>query len=1112
MARRDGGSVGSVVERVRRRVRRRARLAAGLLALGAAGAALPMAWLLAGDGWRDGSAWPLVLVALGAAGAAVGAASVFVAMRTTISEAVLAADLERSVELPGGAVRSQIELTRNAPHGVSPALIRAGEETLAARLLAGGEPRPHDADRRSARLLRGGALLTGGVAVVALGLLVLTPDRSRAAWAGLASPLSVLRPDPLPPLDVWPGDAEVNRGEEVEVEIGAPGRDSVALYWEGEGEVRQSLKVPVLDGRGAGRIPPVEGETRYWVGAPDGAVSPAYTLRPLDPLLLADLTLELDHPAHTGLPDEVLRSIPSSLSLPEGTRLRLSGMLAGEGTEVRLAAADGGVLARFPVADDAFAGEWRPRASVTASWEVAGPAPAGMRLPPPFDVEVVPDAPPLVSLDTETGAREVPGSRRVALRLEAVDDWGLDWVELEVVVEAADGRRGEPATDRSDAENRREVLLRPVLDMREWGLEPGSRVRLRARAADRAPVPGVTSSSEVVLRVAAAEELRADARGSVESAAERLEEMAEAAARGESAFRDRLREMSAAEARGAGSRGGEEEFRQREEVRGLVEEQAALARDLEEMREELERARESLAGGEEERELRERLAELERLLEELGGPEARERLESLLERVREGNPPPAMEELRDAAARQETLRQRLEEALERFRRAALESAFEGAQEDAQSLAERQEEVAEEIRADTSPEAERAQEALAREAEALEDRLRDLEERLRDAGEAQAADRTQGARQEMAASQSAMEAAAEAGSRGDSDAAGDRADDAARDAASAANELEEARKEWMREWEERVRETLERGAQDALSLARRQGEIRGELEAAGAVRRRELAAEEAVLVEGIRNLANQLAVATREAGSVGRDLSRALGEAIGAVERTAQGLRASAPRAATYGSAGEAQDALNRSALLALQGIEQLGGDGAGDALEQLMQDLEDLAGQQESLNQQSGSLAQDPGQQGAEARMEEIAGGQQTLAGALGELAQRPGGERLPGDLGDMAREAREIAQELDGGRLDARTLERQYELLERLLDAGRTIERDGPTDEREGTPAGAVIRPPIRPLPPDLLREAGIPLPSATALEALSPAERRLVLDYFDRLNRQRGGDGGIP
>lgn len=1106
----DRRTVAGILAGIRNRLRRLGALAALLLAVGVAFAILPIGWVLgSADGWRAGSPLPLVLVLLGLLSAAGVAGWALLRMRVRTGESTLASDLERTAGLASGSLRAQLELGRGVPEGVSGGLARAGETALVARLTGGSRLRPREAEEEARRLLRAGALLTGGVAVLALTLLALAPERSRAAWAGLADPVSVLIPDPLPPLAVLPGEAQVPRGEPVAIRVEAPGRELVTLHWESAGEVPRSAVLAVVDGAAGGEIPDLRGVTRYRVTAPDGARTPEYTLRPLDPLLLAGLTLDLRYPPHTGLPAETLRGEPGTLRIPVGTRIQVSGGFLGDGEAVLLRDGEGRRLAAFPVEGEAFQGEWRPGASVRAQWELVGEAPAGLRLPAPLDVELIPDAPPSISLDTESGVRQVPADMRVALRMEASDDWGLDWVELEVEVEDPRGRRGEPSVDRSEVGNRRSLVLRPTLDVSGWGLEPGSRIRLRARASDRAPVPGVSLSSELVLDLPGADQLREAARGQVDRSAGEVEELADRAARGEEELRDRARDLAGEEARTGGRRSGEEDFQLREEVRRLLEEQAAVAGEVERIQEEMARARESLGEDGSDSELSRRLGELERLLDEMGGGETRERLSGFLERMEDGGAPPASQDLEDAAARQEALRDRLEEALERFKQAALENAFEGAEEAARELAQAQEEMADQLREGAPPE---AQEALQAEAERLQERIQGLEDRLRESGEPEAADRAAQAERDMESAAEAMEAAAEAASRGEAGEAGERGDEAGDAARSAMEELEQARMDWMEEWEERIREALRRAAQDAVALARRQGEIRDELQFAGAVRRGALLAEEAVLLEGLRNLGTAVGLATRQAASVGRELSAALGEAMEAVDRTATALRNGAPRAGPYSSAGQAQVAMNRVALVALQAMDQVGQQGESSAAQELLEALEELAAQQETLNQETGQLSQEPGQDGAAAQMEELAGAQETMAGAMGELADHPGGESTAGDLEAMAEEAREIAETLRGERIEEETLRRQEELLERLLTAGRTLERDGPTEEREGTPAGPVDRPPVGALPPDLLRGSEVPLPSTGALEALSPAERRLVLDYFDRLNRGRNGapDGG--
>jgi hypothetical protein len=124
---------------------------------------------------------------------------------------------------------------------------------------------------------------------------------------------------------------------------------------------------------------------------------------------------------------------------------------------------------------------------------------------------------------------------------------------------------------------------------------------------------------------------------------------------------------------------------------------------------------------------------------------------------------------------------------------------------------------------------------------------------------------------------------------------------------------------------------------------------------------------------------------------------------------------------------------------------------------------------------------------------------------ALAEQLERMRGQgNMPG-AGELSSEAAELAKRLEAGRLDRGTVERQERLFRRMLDAGRTLqgEKEDERKERESTTAtGDSVR-----IPPALRRqledEAGrVRLPTWEELQRLSPAERRIVVDYFRRLS----------
>ena len=108
----------------------------------------------------------------------------------------------------------------------------------------------------------------------------------------------------------------------------------------------------------------------------------------------------------------------------------------------------------------------------------------------------------------------------------------------------------------------------------------------------------------------------------------------------------------------------------------------------------------------------------------------------------------------------------------------------------------------------------------------------------------------------------------------------------------------------------------------------------------------------------------------------------------------------------------------------------------------------------------------------------------------------------------ELSDAAEDIARDLEAGRLDRNTIERQERLFRRLLDAGRTLQSDDPDEslERRSETARDSERLRVN------VRQAEIPsneplydYPGWDTLVLFSPEERRLVLEYFRRINEGR-------
>jgi len=1123
-------SLDAVVASVRLELERRSWIAVVLWALAGALAVVLAAWALADPVAEAGTPWPLVLDVVLAV-AVVGIVAVVAARRKEwFSDRRVSSSMEEAAGLPSGTVLGSLELGRSLPGGVSAALARRATREVGDRLDGSGR-RAGTLGTETTRWLRRGRNAVALLAPLLVGAALLTPERTAHAVRGLANPVDRLSGPALPPLEVVPGDAEVERGARVDIVAGAPMRDSVTLHWQTSGDVARASTAPVSEGSARFSMEEVRSPTRYRIVAPDGAVAGPYTITPRDPLLVSDVEISLTFPAFTGRPVEVYSGDVPPLTLPVGTRIDAIGSASRPLSTAALVDSMGATVASLDTDGPSFVGRWTPRRSGVYDWrfEDTGGSAAAVA-PLPLRLTLVRDSAPTVRFTSPARDTVVPTNLRQPLVIEARDDYGVAELELVAYRVTSLGEREEPVVRGIRPGPSTAILARPVLDLSGWGLLPGDTVRYFARVRDNGRAGQGAETREYVLRMPGGAEMRRGAEQTLEDAAARMEDLAERAAESE-------RETRAMERRAASQNrptdelgrrrevGGERSdpmaFEEREDLRRSLEDQLGMESEVDSLRQELERMAEAMReAGMNDPGLREDVEELQELMREIAPVEQRERLEEMLEALErpeaERTTEQTLEELRQ---QQEAFRQRIEESIERFKRAAVEQDFRATTSEAEELARQEEALAEALREADAPEqrAEQQEELRERTGE-MDGTMERLERRLQELGESEAAAAVREAREQSAQARESMQRAGQQARQRQGRQAGEQADQAAGQLQQSAQQLREAQQQMAQQQSEAAERALRQAAADALSLAREQSELRDRMRGATRDEIAEMRGDVSALGQGVRNMADNLAVSSQVPGEGSRELESQMGQAMQALERTVRAME-NAPGAPSPGSAAEAAvEALNSVAMAAIAGAQQMaeGSDGQGQQSGEgaVMQQLEQLAQQQGQLNAQAGEMVpMQLGEQAMRSQMERMSQEQRSVGEELGDMAERPAEtEDVVGDLGALAREAMELADELSGGRMDPETRRRQEQLFHRLLDAGRSLEKDEFSDERESEAPGAFTRGEVAPIGEDALRAVRFRLPAAGILQKLPPAERQLVIRYFERLNRNDpGGSGGV-
>lgn len=574
--------------------------------------------------------------------------------------------------------------------------------------------------------------------------------------------------------------------------------------------------------------------------------------------------------------------------------------------------------------------------------------------------------------------------------------------------------------------------------------------------------------------------------------------------------------------------------------------QEALSPELQRQLAELEQA----AQGLDEQQVREAMAKLAEQQRQL-----REQLARSAEMLRRAALEGAMETLRDEARELAEQQQALADSLQRgsgegrARQAAeVERRTERLARDVERLeerlrSERAEQGASEV-AQARPHAEASREAMRQAAREAGARQPSLDARQARTGEradsgtaspeerraaepraevASGTTRHQGAGQQGSQERGTQrqEGSAPRGERGGSNAtpspeAARQAGAAAEHMGQTAERLARARQAQVDAWKQELSAQLDQAVSEMMQLAREQRALE-EAARSGQADASEVRAQQNAIRQGVERANERVAQAGQASSHVSQGTQRAMAEARQQVERAARAAAENASQGTGSGGGspqqlasamGDATQALTRAAASLVRDRERVNAAGSASGFSEMIQAMRELAQRQGSLNAQTSGLLPGAGRrpgQGARDAARRLAEQQREVARELDALGDRDASGRAD----EMAREARQLANALEMGALDPSVAERQQRLFRRMLDAGRTLEREEREDtgRREGETATTrtTFLPPGTATEGRAAREFRVP--DWNELRDLSAEERRLVLEYFRRLNAERAG-----
>lgn len=903
-------------------------------------------------------------------------------------------------------------------------------------------------------------LLFAGLALIAAFLIWGLVPNFMAQGAGI-----LLAPNRTPAalalrFNVTPGDAEIIKGQNLRIsaEVDRPTADDANVEWRQTGgrASEQAGMQRALAGIGTQFSHTLENiresfSYRVHLGNEN---SRWFNVNVVEPPLVRSLRVTVKFPNYTGRPPlELDENVGDILALPGSTvAVRMTPNKPVAQANILFST---GEVTPLTAAGDDFRAEFTVRRQGTYQFGLKDEKGLTNADAIQYRLELEIDQSPAVQITFPGRDMDLDESMRMPLVIEGEDDYGFS--KLQIVYEILEGgaTEGKPATLTLPLANKNSRTFReqPMWELSQFDLHPEDVVRYYAEVFDNDVISGPKSgrSQTYQLRFPSMYEMYQEIASAQDEASQDLQAMYEQAKKTKEEI-DKLAlemkkdpnlnwEQKQKLAEGAGA------------TQKMQEEMQKLQEKMQEMVDMMER-NDLLSP-----QTLEKYQELQKLLQEMKSPELQKALEEMQKAMQNVDPEKLQEAMKNFQFSQDEFVKSLERTINLLKQVQAEQKLDEAIKKTEDLLERQEDVNQEAAknpaADKRDELANQEAGMKPDAQALEKSLGDLNKLMQELQQPGPAEKIQSAAQMMDSPDLAgqMQQMANQMQQGNMSQAQQSGQKIAGTLQQMQQSLQGAQKEMQNSQRRETMQALQRSSTDLLQLSKQQEQLMKQSAGmtANSAQFNQNADRQQELMSGLQRVGEQLYQLAQKSFAVTPDIARAMGKAMNEMQAALDEMEQRNGQAAGERQ-GQAMQGLDQAVAGLRQSMQQGAGMSMAMGFEQFMQRMMGLSGQQQGINQQTQGL----GEQGMEAMqrqaaMARLAAEQAAVKKSLEQLLQEFGqrGEIL-GRLDQTAKDMEDVVKNLQQNQAGRPTIERQQQILSRLLDAQRSMRERDYSKERE--------------------------------------------------------------
>ena len=298
--------------------------------------------------------------------------------------------------------------------------------------------------------------------------------------------------------------------------------------------------------------------------------------------------------------------------------------------------------------------------------------------------------------------------------------------------------------------------------------------------------------------------------------------------------------------------------------------------------------------------------------------------------------------------------------------------------------------------------------------------------------------------------------------------------------------------------------------DILYLSSQEEYLRSEVKQVprNSPRLRELAQRQQLLQDQLQSISKQMLELSKETFAMTPEIGKSIGKANAGMEEAKSKLT-DRNMLQAWKNQDLAMEGLNEAALNLFNSMQSMQQSGSASGFQQFLQMMQQMAGQQQGLNQQGMQLGL--GQIAAAAQqqmMQQMLNNQKGIRKSLQQLINemRHSSQKGTGSLKGIAEDMDEVIKDLQKQRFTKKTQDRQKRILSRMLDSQKSMTQRGEKEKRKSSTASSkIVYQGPGGLPSDLGQRENI------ALEALNNAMNAgyskeyqgMIKRYFNLLSK---------